>query len=66
MIDAIAYRDDSNKELKAKLGYKDRDDLRVVSGEEYRKIEPESLGLTRVKDRHHLRDGGHQIGPVRK
>ena len=45
LIDGIAYRDDLNKEIKAKLGYKESDELHVVKGSDYRKIEPESLGL---------------------
>ncbi len=44
LIDSVGYRDQLEKELKDKLGYKDEDKLRVVRGE-YRDVTPESLGL---------------------
>ncbi len=46
LIDSAAYRDELEKELKTKLGYKEADKLRVV-GSEYRDVPPESLGLNR-------------------
>ncbi len=45
LIDAVVYRDDMEKELKAKLGYKESDQLRIVRSSTYSEIEPESLGL---------------------
>jgi protease IV len=45
LIDGASYRDDLDKELKSKLGYKDDEELRVVKGSEYRQVSPESLGL---------------------
>ncbi len=45
LIDSAAYRDEIEKELKTKLGYKETDKLRVVAGSEYRGVTPESLGL---------------------
>ena len=45
LIDNVAYRDDLEKELKAKLGYKETENLRVVRSSNYDDVEPESLGL---------------------
>ncbi|MFN2509944.1 MAG: signal peptide peptidase SppA [Pyrinomonadaceae bacterium] len=45
LIDSAAYRDELDKELKSKLGYKDSDELRLVRGSVYRDVPPESLGL---------------------
>jgi protease-4 len=45
LIDSAAYRDELDKEIKAKLGYKDTDQLRLVRGSEYREVPAESLGL---------------------
>lgn len=45
LVDGVAYRDEIEKELKAKLGYKDSDPLRVVKSGVYSDVEPESLGL---------------------
>src|SRR5882672_10583650 len=45
LIDGVAYRDELEKELKTKLGYKESDELRVVNGSSYSQVEPESLGL---------------------
>src|SRR5262249_27057266 len=47
LIDGASYRDDVQKELKAKLGYKETDDLRIARGADYREISPESLGLNK-------------------
>ena len=47
LIDGAAYRDEVDKEFKAKLGYKESDELHVVKGSEYREVEPESLGLNK-------------------
>ncbi len=45
LIDGAAYHDEIEKELKARLGYKDSDELRMVKGSEYSEVEPETLGL---------------------
>ncbi|MCM3906260.1 MAG: signal peptide peptidase SppA [Pyrinomonadaceae bacterium] len=45
LIDSAAYRDELDKEIKSKLGYKDSDELRLVRGAQYREVPPESLGL---------------------
>ena len=45
LIDGVAYRDELEKELKTKLGYKESDPLRVVKSSDYKEVEPESLGL---------------------
>jgi protease IV len=47
LIDGAVYRDEVNKEFKAKLGYKESDELPVVRGSDYREVEPESLGLNK-------------------
>ena len=47
LIDGAMYRDDVDKELKKRLGYKDSDNLRVASAGDYRKITQESLGLNK-------------------
>jgi len=45
LIDDAFYREQVDTELKAKLGYKDSDKLRVVRGSQYREIPSDSLGL---------------------
>ncbi len=45
LIDGIAYREELEKELKTKLGYKEADSLPIVKSSDYQQIEPESLGL---------------------
>lgn len=45
LIDGVAYRDELDKELKTRLGYKETDKLRVVRNADYSEVEPESLGL---------------------
>jgi protease-4 len=45
LIDGVEYRDDLEKQLKANLGYKESDPLRVVKSSEYSEVAPESLGL---------------------
>jgi protease IV len=45
LIDAAAYRDQLDKDLKAKFGYKETDNLRVVRAADYKEVSPESLGL---------------------
>ena len=45
LIDSVGYRDELEKELKSKLGYKESDELRVVKNSDYNEVEPESLGL---------------------
>jgi protease IV len=47
LIDGAMYRDEVDKELKKRLGYKDSDNLRVASTGDYRKITQESLGLNK-------------------
>ena len=47
LIDGSAYRDQLEKDLKAKLGYKDSDQLRIVRGGDYSDVDPESLGLNK-------------------
>ena len=46
LIDVAAYRDELEKELKTKLGYKDSDTLSLARNE-YRDVSPESLGLNK-------------------
>jgi protease-4 len=45
LIDGATYREDVEKELKKRLGYKDDEKLRKISMGEYRRVAPESLGL---------------------
>ena len=45
LIDGVAYREELEKELKTKLGYKEADPLRIVKSSDYQNVEPESLGL---------------------
>jgi protease-4 len=45
LIDAFSYRDELEKDLKSRLGYKEADELRIVRGSTYTDVEPESLGL---------------------
>jgi protease-4 len=45
LIDGALYRDDVEKELKKRLGYKDSDTLAIAKSGDYRKISQESLGL---------------------
>ncbi len=47
LIDAAIYRDEVEKDLKGRLGYKESDELRLTRGEQYREVEPESLGLNK-------------------
>jgi protease-4 len=47
MIDGAMYRDDVEKELKKRLGYKDSDDLHIVRGSDYKRVSQESLGLNK-------------------
>ena len=47
LIDGAMYRDEVEKELKAKLGYKESDELPIARGSEYKDVEPESLGLNK-------------------
>jgi len=47
LIDGALYRDEVDKEMKKRLGYKEGDELRVTSAGDYRKITQESLGLNR-------------------
>jgi protease IV len=44
-IDGALYREEVEGELKKRLGYKEDERLRKVSGEEYRRVAPTSLGL---------------------
>ena len=45
LIDGALYREEVEKELKKRLGYKDDERLRKVSAAEYRRVAPQSLGL---------------------
>src|SRR6267142_1393894 len=45
LIDGVAYRDELEKELKTKLGYKDSDELSLIRSSTYNEVESESLGL---------------------
>jgi len=45
LIDGVAYRDELEKELKTKLGYKDSDELSLIRSSAYNEVESESLGL---------------------
>lgn len=47
LIDGALYRDEVEKELKKRLGYKDSDELRITKAAEYRKVSQESLGLNK-------------------
>jgi len=47
LIDGAVYRDEVEKELKKRLGYKDSDKLHVASASDYRQISQESLGLNK-------------------
>ncbi|MDX6614048.1 MAG: protease [Blastocatellia bacterium] len=47
LIDGVTYRDDLEKELKQRLGYKDSDDLRITRTGDYRQVSQESLGLNK-------------------
>lgn len=47
LIDSATYRDELDKEIKSKLGYKDSEELRLVRGSDYREVSPESLGLNK-------------------
>ncbi len=47
LIDAAVYRDQLDKELKSKFGYKESENLRTVRGAEYKDVPPESLGLNK-------------------
>ena len=47
LIDGVGYRDDLDKELKAKLGYKETEGLPIVRANDYRQVTPESLGLNK-------------------
>lgn len=45
LIDGVAYREEVEKELKTKLGYKEADPLRLVKSSDYQQVKAESLGL---------------------
>jgi protease-4 len=47
LIDGVLYRDELESEIKKKLGYKDADELPLVSGSAYRQVDAESLGLNK-------------------
>jgi len=47
LIDGAEYRDDLEKQIKANLGYKDSDELRIVKSSEYSEVPAESLGLNK-------------------
>lgn len=45
LIDGAKYRDEVYGDFKSRLGYKDADDLRLTTANEYKEVTPESLGL---------------------
>lgn len=45
LIDGANYRDQVYNELKSRLGYKETDKVRTISGSEYKEIPSDSLGL---------------------
>jgi protease-4 len=47
MIDGAMYRDEVEKELKKRLGYKEADELHIVKGSDYKRVTPDSLGLNK-------------------
>lgn len=47
LIDEAFYREQVDNDLKAKLGYKESDKLRTISGSAYREIPSDTLGLNR-------------------
>jgi protease-4 len=47
LIDDALYRDQVYDQLKARLGYKEQDKLRTISGSDYREIPSDSLGLNK-------------------
>lgn len=47
LIDGANYKDEVEKELKKRLGYKDSDKLHIAKGSDYRKVSPESVGLNK-------------------
>ena len=47
LIDGAMYREDVEKELKKRLGYKDSDELHLARGSDYKQISQESLGLNK-------------------
>ena len=47
LIDGALYRDDVEKELKKRLGYKESDELAIARSGDYRQITQESLGLNK-------------------
>src|SRR6266404_6578309 len=47
LIDGTLYRDEVEKELKKRLGYKETDDLPIAKAGDYRKVTQESLGLNK-------------------
>src|SRR5438309_5821780 len=47
LIDGTLYRDEVEKELKKRLGYKESDELHIAKAGDYRQISQESLGLNK-------------------
>lgn len=45
LIDGAIYKDEVYNELKKRLGYKDSEDLRLLTASNYKDVTPESLGL---------------------
>jgi protease IV len=50
LIDGALYREDVERELKKRLGYKEDEKLRKVSQAEYRRVSPDSVGLNQGPD----------------
>ncbi|MDQ5835697.1 MAG: S49 family peptidase, partial [Acidobacteriota bacterium] len=63
LIDGALYREDVEKELKKRLGYKEDEKLRKVSQSEYRRISPDSLGLNQGPDAVAVVFASGPIGP---
>ncbi len=47
LIDGALYREEVEKELKKRLGYKGNEELHITKASDYRQISPESLGLNK-------------------
>jgi protease IV len=45
LIDGALYRDEVNKELKTRLGFKETDEVQFVKASDYRRVDADSLGL---------------------
>ncbi len=70
LVDEVAYREDLENHLKSTLGYKETDDLRLISGTQYRQVRAESLGLNQgekiavIYAMGDINSGSSQSGPT--